>query len=103
MSIKRIAGSVEPNEYDWEQQFGDLSELQPYTKVDTGKLNGLAVAYQELLAEPAVPVSEIDVRDRIVTFIMEHYNDTPEDGHFWFDIHDAAELLEEIDKAKVGE
>ena len=55
-----------------------------------------------LLAEPAVSVSELDVRDRIVTFIMEHYNDTPEDGHFWFDIHDAVELLEEIDKAKGG-
>ena len=41
---------------------------------------------------------DIELRGIIADFIMERFNSVPKSGHFWFDIHDSADLLEDINE-----
>jgi hypothetical protein len=50
MMIKRCAGTVSPDEYNWKEQFSlDPSEIgvDPYILMDVGKVRGLAIALEE--------------------------------------------------------
>ena len=42
----------------------------------------------EALLEPS-----LEVRDKIANFVMNKFNSVPKGGSFWFDIHDAEDLI----------
>ena len=46
--IKYQPGMVGPYEYNWIDQFNSLSTLKPFSDFDTGKVLGLAAAFDEL-------------------------------------------------------
>ncbi len=52
-------GTCWPNEYDWETQFADaLNGKTKSVRLDSGKVRGLALAYQQAQADIAALVSE---------------------------------------------
>lgn len=57
--IKLQPGTVFPDEYDWKSQFGSLDTINPFTKMDTGKVIGLAVAYQRLIEQRKTEVEAV--------------------------------------------
>lgn len=52
-TLKWQPGVIDPEEYNWREQFAELNTLQPLTMMDTGKVLGLALALDEALEELA--------------------------------------------------
>jgi len=44
----------------------------------------------------ALLANDLGLRDLIAGFVMDRFNNVPETGHFYFDIHDAADLIDAI-------
>ena len=51
MSIKYQAGTVDPSEYSWEKEFSFDGVIEPFIKMDVGKVRGLAIALERSEAE----------------------------------------------------
>ena len=49
--IKREPGTVDPSEYNWKDHFALEGIIEPFIKMDVGKVRGLAIAVEELQAE----------------------------------------------------
>ena len=49
--IKYQAGTIDPSEYNWEEQFSFEDEMEPFITMDVGKVRGLAIALERSEAE----------------------------------------------------
>ncbi len=84
-SYKRVKVSQEK----YEALLSEVEQLQKDNK-----------AKQEVI-DRLVDATEITLekRDIVARFIMDKFNNTSKTGHFWFDIHDAADLLESLNNS----
>jgi hypothetical protein len=62
MNIKYQAGTVDPSEYNWEEQFSFEGVIEPFLKMDVGKVRGLAIALERSEAQVA-EVYEAGIRE----------------------------------------
>jgi chromosome segregation ATPase len=62
MGIKYQAGTVDPSEYNWEEQFSFEGVIEPFIKMDVGKVRGLAIALERSEAE-VVEVYEAGIKE----------------------------------------
>ena len=64
ISIKYQAGTVDPSEYNWEEEFSFDGVIEPFIKMDVGKVRGLAIALERSEAEVA-EVYEAGIKEGI--------------------------------------
>jgi hypothetical protein len=63
--LKLEAGTVWPNEYDWETQFAEvLNGSYEIVYLDAGKVRGLALAYKELIKADEIADAMLKAREK---------------------------------------
>jgi len=88
--IKYQPGCVRPEEYDWQEQFSSLGALAPFTLVDTGKVLGLALAYQELKESD---YAALEAENKRLYDLLRRYSDIAYDLDSKYNLKSALKVL----------
>jgi len=97
--IKREPGTVDPSEYNWKDHFALEGIIEPFIKMDVGKVRGLAIAVEELQAENE---RLRDIQGLLINWMERHKTDTsyphkPTQQTYWEQIVSEYPYLAEVD------